>query len=224
MSNPKIIGDLSIKLKSFLIRWALFVNKSKWRVEWKKGLDFNLSSVALTKRLFSERDSDEGYLQVTIELVLVKEVRLETLRGLNGLNLCRLKKDIQPWLEQRSAEYMTHASLGSLNSIGGIATEINAINYVYPRSWFETLTAPQAGLAVASEGPISPVQAPVRPRTLVFELTRMICEGLADYMEKDAHQYMRALLGHTNESESMAMTRSKKVHKIVHVYESAKRA
>ena len=33
---------------------------------------------------------------------------------------------------------MTHAPLGSLNSIGGIATEINAINYVSLRSWLAT--------------------------------------------------------------------------------------
>ena len=30
---------------------------------------------------------------------------------------------------------MTHAPLGSLNSVGGVATEINAVNYVNPRSW-----------------------------------------------------------------------------------------
>ena len=30
---------------------------------------------------------------------------------------------------------MTHAPLGSLNSVGGVATEINSINYVSPRSW-----------------------------------------------------------------------------------------
>ncbi|XP_057720209.1 photosystem II CP43 reaction center protein-like [Arachis stenosperma] len=41
---------------------------------------------------------------------------LEPLRGPNGLDLSRLKKDIQPWQERRSAEYMTHAPLGSLNS------------------------------------------------------------------------------------------------------------
>ena len=35
----------------------------------------------------------------------------------------------------RAAEYMTHAPLGSLNSVGGVATEINSINYVSPRSW-----------------------------------------------------------------------------------------
>ncbi|KAB2052558.1 hypothetical protein ES319_A12G129500v1 [Gossypium barbadense] len=58
--------------------------------------------------------------------------------GLNGLDLSRLKKDIQPWQEQRSAEYMTHAPLGSLNSVGGVATEINAVNYVSPRSWLAT--------------------------------------------------------------------------------------
>ncbi|KAG6540597.1 hypothetical protein Mapa_018112 [Marchantia paleacea] len=28
---------------------------------------------------------------------------------------------------------MTHAPLGSLNSVGGVATEINAVNYVSPR-------------------------------------------------------------------------------------------
>ncbi|KAF4392556.1 hypothetical protein G4B88_015199 [Cannabis sativa] len=51
---------------------------------------------------------------------------LEPLRGPNGLDLSRLKKDIYPWQEWRSAEYMTHAPLGSLNSVGGVATEINA--------------------------------------------------------------------------------------------------
>ncbi|PPR94016.1 hypothetical protein GOBAR_AA26651 [Gossypium barbadense] len=63
---------------------------------------------------------------------------LEPLRGPNGLDLSRLKKDIQPWQERRSAEFMTHAPLGSLNSVGGVATEINAVNYVSPRSWLAT--------------------------------------------------------------------------------------
>ncbi|KAJ6968896.1 photosystem II 44 kDa protein [Populus alba x Populus x berolinensis] len=63
---------------------------------------------------------------------------LEPLRGPNGLDLSRLKKDIQPWQERRYAEYMTHAPLGSLNSVGGVATEINAVNYVSPRSWLAT--------------------------------------------------------------------------------------
>ena len=30
---------------------------------------------------------------------------------------------------------MTHAPLGSLNSVGGVDIEINAVNYVSPRSW-----------------------------------------------------------------------------------------
>ena len=30
---------------------------------------------------------------------------------------------------------MTHAPLGSLNSVGGVATEINSFNYCSPRSW-----------------------------------------------------------------------------------------
>jgi len=42
---------------------------------------------------------------------------------------------IQPWQARRAAEYMTHAPLGSLNSVGGVATEINSFNYVSPRSW-----------------------------------------------------------------------------------------
>ena len=33
---------------------------------------------------------------------------------------------------------MTHAPLGSLNSVGGVATEINSINYVSPRSWLSS--------------------------------------------------------------------------------------
>ena len=33
---------------------------------------------------------------------------------------------------------MTHAPLGSLNSVGGVAIEINAVNYVSPRSWLAT--------------------------------------------------------------------------------------
>jgi photosystem II CP43 chlorophyll apoprotein len=59
---------------------------------------------------------------------------LEPLRGPNGLDLNKLKNDIQPWQERRAAEYMTHAPLGSLNSVG-VATEINAVNFVSPRTW-----------------------------------------------------------------------------------------
>ncbi|CAH2052030.1 unnamed protein product [Thlaspi arvense] len=43
---------------------------------------------------------------------------LEPLRGPNGLDLSRLKKDIQPWQERRSAEYMTHAPLGFFLFVG----------------------------------------------------------------------------------------------------------
>jgi photosystem II CP43 chlorophyll apoprotein len=60
---------------------------------------------------------------------------LEPIRDPNGLDLSKLKNDIQPWQERRSAEYITHAPLGSLNSVGGVATEINAVNFVSPRSW-----------------------------------------------------------------------------------------
>ncbi len=63
---------------------------------------------------------------------------LEPLRGPNGLDIDKLKNDIQPWQIRRAAEYMTHAPLGSLNSVGGVITEINAVNYVSPRSWLAT--------------------------------------------------------------------------------------
>ena len=60
---------------------------------------------------------------------------LEPLRGSNGFDLQKLNQDIQPWIERRGSEYITHAPLGSLNSVGGVATEINGVNYVNPRSW-----------------------------------------------------------------------------------------
>lgn len=63
---------------------------------------------------------------------------LEPLRGANGFDVSKLKNDIQPWQERRSAEYMVHAPLRSLNSVGGVSTEINGVNYVNPRSWLAT--------------------------------------------------------------------------------------
>lgn len=60
---------------------------------------------------------------------------LEALRTSFGLDLSKIQSDIQTWQERRAAEYMTHAPLGSLNSVGGLATEINSVNYVSPRSW-----------------------------------------------------------------------------------------
>jgi photosystem II CP43 chlorophyll apoprotein len=61
---------------------------------------------------------------------------LEPLRGPNGLDLNKLKNDIQPWQIRRAAEYMTHAPNGSINSVGGIITEPNSgFNYVNPRAW-----------------------------------------------------------------------------------------
>merc|ERR1712176_626525 len=43
---------------------------------------------------------------------------VEPLRGPNGLDINKIRNDIQPWQERRAAEYMTHAPLGSLNSVG----------------------------------------------------------------------------------------------------------
>ncbi|MDB9312289.1 photosystem II reaction center protein CP43 [Spirulina sp. CS-785/01] len=63
---------------------------------------------------------------------------LEPLRGPNGLDLNKLRNDIQPWQLRRASEYMTHAPNGSLNSVGGIITEPNSFNYVNPRAWLGT--------------------------------------------------------------------------------------
>jgi len=63
---------------------------------------------------------------------------LEPLRGPNGLDLDKIRNDIQPWQARRAAEYMTHAPLGSINAVGGVATEINSFNYVSPRAWLST--------------------------------------------------------------------------------------
>jgi photosystem II CP43 chlorophyll apoprotein len=63
---------------------------------------------------------------------------IEPMRGPSGLDIDKLKNDIQPWQARRAAEYMTHAPLGSINSVGGVITEINAVNFVSPRSWLST--------------------------------------------------------------------------------------
>lgn len=60
---------------------------------------------------------------------------VEPLRTSYGLDVSKIQLDIQTWQERRAAEYMTHAPLGSLNSVGGVATEVNSVNYVSPRSW-----------------------------------------------------------------------------------------
>ncbi|MCD9640593.1 hypothetical protein HAX54_025978 [Datura stramonium] len=54
-------------------------------------------------------------------------------KGPNGLDLSRLKRHTT-LAGTAFLEYMTHAPLGSLNSVGGVAAEINAVNYVSPRS------------------------------------------------------------------------------------------
>jgi photosystem II CP43 chlorophyll apoprotein len=60
---------------------------------------------------------------------------LEPLRGPNGLDVDKIRNDIQPWQLRRASEYMTHAPNGSINSVGGIITEPNSFNYVNLRQW-----------------------------------------------------------------------------------------
>ena len=54
---------------------------------------------------------------------------------LYGLEPLKLQRDLEPWQERRAGELMTHAPLGSLNSVGGVATEVSAVNFASPRSW-----------------------------------------------------------------------------------------
>ncbi len=61
---------------------------------------------------------------------------LEPLRGPNGLDLDKIKNDIQPWQARRAAEYMTHAPLGSLNSVGGVALKSTLLTtYLLVLGW-----------------------------------------------------------------------------------------
>lgn len=60
---------------------------------------------------------------------------VEPLATPKGLDIDEIQCGIQSWEERRGGQYMTHAPLGSPNSVGGVATEINSINYVSPRSW-----------------------------------------------------------------------------------------
>jgi photosystem II CP43 chlorophyll apoprotein len=71
----------------------------------------------------------------TMRFWSVKAPWIEPLRGPNGFDIDKLQHDIQPWQVRRAAEYMTHAPVGSLNSVGGLATEINEFNFVGPRTW-----------------------------------------------------------------------------------------
>jgi hypothetical protein len=56
---------------------------------------------------------------------------VEPLRGPNGLDLNKLKMIFN---HGKNVSLLIHASLGSLNSVGGVA-EINAVNFVSPRTW-----------------------------------------------------------------------------------------
>ena len=60
---------------------------------------------------------------------------VESLHRPSGLDMNLVRTDIQSWQKRRSADYMTHPPIGSLNSVGGLATEINSINFLSPRSW-----------------------------------------------------------------------------------------
>lgn len=60
---------------------------------------------------------------------------LEPLRGANGLDLDKIKNDVQPWQMRQAAEYMTHSPIGSMNSVNGLSTETNGVNYLSPRVW-----------------------------------------------------------------------------------------
>ena len=90
---------------------------------------------ALGKYLMRSPSGDIIFGGETMRFWAMQGGWIESLRASYGLDIAKLESDIQSWQERRAAEYMTHAPLGSLNSVGGVATEINSVNYVSARSW-----------------------------------------------------------------------------------------
>ena len=78
----------------------------------------------LGKHLIRSPTGEVIFWRETMRVWDLRAPWLEPLRGPNRLDLSRLKKDIQPWQERRSKEYMTHAPLGSLNFVGGVDTKL----------------------------------------------------------------------------------------------------
>lgn len=90
---------------------------------------------ALGKYLMRSPSGDVIFGGETMRFWAMQGGWIESLRNSSGLDIEKLQTDVQSWQERRAAEYMTHAPLGSLNSVGGVATEINTVNYVSTRSW-----------------------------------------------------------------------------------------
>ena len=105
--------------------------------DWKLGIKISSSQgpTALGKYLMRSPTGEIIFGGETMRFWSMQAQWVEALRTSKGLDIYKIQCDIQTWQERRAAEYMTHAPLGSLNSVGGVATEINSINYVSPRSW-----------------------------------------------------------------------------------------
>ena len=98
-------------------------------------VSLNQGPTALPKYLMRSPTGEVIFGGETMRFWSMSSGWIEPLRNSSGIDIYKIKLDIQTWQERRSAEYMTHAPLGSLNSVGGVATEINSVNYVSPRSW-----------------------------------------------------------------------------------------
>jgi len=90
---------------------------------------------ALGKYLMRSPTGEVIFGGETMRFWSVEAQWIEGLRSSLGIDLATIQSDIQSWQERRSSEYMTHAPLGSLNSVAGVATEINSVSYLSPRSW-----------------------------------------------------------------------------------------
>ena len=105
----------------------------------KLGMEYSPSSyegpTALGKYLMRSPTGEIIFGGETMRFWSIEGSWVEPLRTSKGIDYYKIQSDIQSWQERRAAEYMTHAPLGSLNSVGGVATEINSINYLSPRSW-----------------------------------------------------------------------------------------
>jgi photosystem II CP43 chlorophyll apoprotein len=99
------------------------------------GVSGSMGPTSLGKYLMRSPSGEIIFGGETMRFWTMQGAWVEPLRSSFGLDPLKLRSDVQSWQERRAGEFMTHAPLGSLNSVGGVATEVNAVNYVSPRSW-----------------------------------------------------------------------------------------
>ena len=93
----------------------------------------NQGPTALPKYLMRSPSGEIIFGGETMRFWSMSSVWVDPLRNSAGLDIYKIKKDIQCWQKRRAAEFMTHAPLGSLNSVGGVTTEVNLVIIMCPQ-------------------------------------------------------------------------------------------